>query len=66
MPGYPRILDEYSLPNPPGGKILNMQRSLSGYSWYAKTDLGWFWLDELKADPEWQLCPNGPLYDQGV
>ena len=66
MPDYPRILDEYELPTPPGGSILDMQRNFSRYSWYAKTDMGWFWLDELKPTPEWQFLPNGPLYDQGA
>lgn len=42
MPDYPRILDEYNLPKPPGGEILDMQRQYYQYSWYAKTDLGWF------------------------
>lgn len=66
MPDYPRILVEYRLPKPPGGEVLDMQRNFSRYSWYAKTDLGWFWLDELKPDPEWQFCPNGPLYGRGA
>ena len=66
MPDYPRILVEYRLPKPPGGEVLDMQRNFSRYSWYAKTDLGWFWLDELKPTPAWQFCPNGPLYDQGA
>ena len=65
MPDYPRILAGYRLPNPPGGHVLDMQRSFAQYSWYAKTSLGWFWLDELKANPEWQFLPNGPLYDRG-
>jgi len=66
MPDYPRILREYALPKPPGGEILSIQRSMSTYSWYAETDMGWFWLDELKPDPEWQFCPNGPLYGRGA
>jgi len=66
MPDYQRILDEYELPTPPGGSILDMQRNFSHSSWYAKTSLGWFWLDELKDNPEWKFLPNGPLYDLGA
>lgn len=66
MPDYPKILREHAIPKPPGGEILDMRRSMSTYCWYAETDLGWFWLDELNPTPEWQFCPNGPPYNRGA